>query len=89
MSKTISNSGAAKGSTKRKHVSMSIKQKVELLQKMDKGISFVSLIIPKSVYQFHAALQGGRERCSTQWTGSWSVSTILIFRADVFILFGL
>ncbi|MDI4568031.1 MAG: hypothetical protein E7Y34_03005 [Mycoplasma sp.] len=26
---------------------------------MDKGISFVSLTIPKSVYQFQAALWGG------------------------------
>ncbi|KFM64756.1 Jerky protein, partial [Stegodyphus mimosarum] len=43
MSERVSNSGAAKGSTKRKHVSMSIKQKVELLQKMDKGVSVSKL----------------------------------------------
>ncbi|KFM65715.1 Jerky protein, partial [Stegodyphus mimosarum] len=43
MSKRVSDSGAAKGSTNRKHVLMSIKQKVELLQKMDKGISVSKL----------------------------------------------
>ncbi|KFM77218.1 Jerky protein, partial [Stegodyphus mimosarum] len=42
MSKRVSHSGAAKVSTKRKHVSMSIKQKVKL-QKMDKCISVSKL----------------------------------------------